>query len=131
MSFDTSSVWELIEKGENAYERSEFKKAIKFYEQGLAIARKIENRRGEGIVLGNLGSAYSALGEIRKAIEYYEQGLAIARKIENRDGEGVSLLNLGEANMVFGDWYKSLQLFNDALKIFKTYCSIKPLHLAC
>ena len=31
------------------------------------------DRRGEGNALGNLGSAYYALGEARRAIEFYEQ----------------------------------------------------------
>ena len=49
------------------------RKAIEFYEQALAIAREIGDRRGEGADLGNLGNAYSDLGEPRKAIEFYEQ----------------------------------------------------------
>ena len=58
------------------------------YEQALAIAREIGDRRGEGADLGNLGLAYADLGEPRKAIEFYEQALAIAREIGDRRGEG-------------------------------------------
>jgi hypothetical protein len=56
MAFDTSFVSELIEKGNNAYNRSEFKKAIEFYEPALAIARELEDRQAEGAALGNLKS---------------------------------------------------------------------------
>jgi len=46
-----------------------------------------------GTVLGNLGSAYIALGEPRQAIEACEQGLAILRELGDRHGEGCMLGN--------------------------------------
>ena len=66
----------------------EARKAIEYYEQALAIAREIGDRRGEGASLGNLGRAYADLGDARKAIEYYEQALAIAREIGDKRDEG-------------------------------------------
>jgi tetratricopeptide (TPR) repeat protein len=42
----------------------------------------LKDKQTHGAVLGNLGSAYSHLGELRKAIQYYEQALKISR--ENR-----------------------------------------------
>ena len=63
----------------------------------MTIAREINDRRGEGAHLGNLGLAYSNLGEVRRAIEYYEQALTIAREINDRRGEGNRLGNLGSA----------------------------------
>ena len=47
------------------------------------IAREIGDRRGEGNRLGNLGSAYSDLGQVEKAIEYYEDALAIGKEIKD------------------------------------------------
>jgi tetratricopeptide (TPR) repeat protein len=41
------------------------------------VLGQIGNRRNEGIWLGNLGNAYSDLGDTKKAIEYYEQALKI------------------------------------------------------
>jgi hypothetical protein len=45
MAFEKSSVSELIEKGNNANERSEFKNAIEFYGQALALARERRQER--------------------------------------------------------------------------------------
>jgi tetratricopeptide (TPR) repeat protein len=70
-------------------------KAIEYYEQALAIAREIGDRRSEGSGLGMLGNAYAALGDARKAIEYYEQALAIAREIGDKQSESIWIGNLG------------------------------------
>jgi len=47
------------------------------------ISREIGDRRNEGIWLGNLGLAYSDLGEVEKAIEYYKDALTIGREIKD------------------------------------------------
>ncbi|MCD4777934.1 MAG: tetratricopeptide repeat-containing protein, partial [Desulfobacterales bacterium] len=49
----------------------------------LVIAKEIGDRRGEGNHLGNLGLAYSDLGQVEKAIEYYEQALLIGKEIKD------------------------------------------------
>ncbi len=70
-------------------------RAIEYYEQALQISREIGDRRGEGNRLGNLGLAYSGLGEVARAIEYYEQALQIARETGDRRGEAFASWNLG------------------------------------
>ena len=117
MASDASSVWDLIEKGNNAYGRSEFREAIEYHEQALAIAREIGDREGESTTLGNLGNAYSDLGELRKAIEFYEEALTISREIEDRQGEGVDLGNLGNAYSDLGEIRKAIEYHEQALAI--------------
>jgi hypothetical protein len=45
--------------------------------------KEIDNRRGEGTVIGNLGLVYSHLREPRKAIEFLKKSLAIGKAIED------------------------------------------------
>ncbi|MDY0130770.1 MAG: tetratricopeptide repeat protein, partial [Methanosarcina vacuolata] len=70
-----------------------------------------------GDVLGNLGLAYSDLGEIRKAIGYYEQALKISRELKDRRREGVALGNLGLAYRYLWETRKAIGYYEQALKI--------------
>ena len=95
----------------------EYRKAIEYHGQYLAISREIGNRSGEGNSLGNLGIAYDSLGEYRKAIEYHEQSLAISREIGNRSVEGNSLGNLGSAYDSLGEYRKAIEYHEQSLAI--------------
>jgi tetratricopeptide (TPR) repeat protein len=117
MASDVSSARELIEKGNNAYERSEFKKAVECYEQALEIAQEIGDRQGEGNALGNLGMLYRATGEIKKAIKCYEKALEIARENGYRQLEGKTLDNLGDAYSDLGELRKAIENHEQALEI--------------
>jgi tetratricopeptide (TPR) repeat protein len=76
-----------------------------------------DNRNG--ITLGNLGLAYSGLGENRKAIEYYEQALKISREIGDRKKEGIWLGDLGNAYRDLGETRKAIEYYEQTLKIFR------------
>jgi hypothetical protein len=49
----------------------------------LAIAREIGDQRNEGNQLGNLGNAYSALGQLARARDCLEGTLAIFEEIKS------------------------------------------------
>jgi tetratricopeptide (TPR) repeat protein len=95
----------------------ETRRAIAFYEQALAIAREIGDKRGEGNRLGNLGNAYSALGETRRAIAFYEQALAIDREIGDKRGESIRLENTGHALLALNEIAKSIQSYSQAIQV--------------
>ncbi len=87
----------------------------------LSIALQIldRDRRGEGNRLGNLGSAYVALGETRKAIEYYQQQLKITQEIGDRGGEGNSLWNMSLALDGLCKRSEAVKLAGEALAIYE------------
>ena len=80
-------------------------------------AHKLGNKKEQSYALGNLGNAYSDLGETRKAIDYYEQLLAIARETGDRHGEGAVLGNLGLAYSDLGETRKAIEYFEQDLAI--------------
>ncbi|MGE3273360.1 MAG: NB-ARC domain-containing protein, partial [Chloroflexota bacterium] len=76
---------------------------IDVLQAGRDAASRVSDRATEGVLLGNLGSAYADLGDPRRAIELYEQQLVIVREIGDRRGEGAALGNLGSAYADLGD----------------------------
>lgn len=81
----------------------------------MAIKRNLGDRRGEGIVLGNLASAYLQFGESNRAIEYNQQSLTIARETGNYRSERYALGNLGLAYSALGDVHRAVEFYEQDL----------------
>jgi len=86
-------------------------------ETGIIAARELKNRQNEGGFSGNLGIAYSSLGQVDKAIEYHEQALTISRETGDRRNEGNWLGNLGIAYKNLGQVDKAIEYHEQALTI--------------
>jgi tetratricopeptide (TPR) repeat protein len=99
------------------YLRQHSREWISWLEIALAAAQRLQHREGEGNALGNLGNAYTALGETRRAIQFHEQALPILREIGDRRGEGSALGNLGTAYATLGDTRRAIQFFEQYLSI--------------
>ncbi len=68
----------------NAYaDLGEPRRAIEYYEQHLAIAREIGDRRGEGNALFNMSLSLDQLGERAQAVAGAEAALQIYEQIES------------------------------------------------
>lgn len=61
---------------------------IRWLQAALSAARQLQDRRVEGVHLGNLASVYRVIGNLSEAIEYTEQAIQIARDIGDRPNEG-------------------------------------------
>ena len=115
----------LLQQGLQQYRVSQFREALQSLEQALERYRDPAvqaafpqaSRQGEGNALGNLGVAYSNLGQYQEAIALYEQYLAIAREIGDRRGEGNALGNLGIAYRNLGQYQEAIDLHEQALVI--------------
>ena len=75
----------------------EVARAIECYEQALALAREIGDRRGAGKALSNLAVIVYQQDDTLRAIELYHQRLALAREVGDQQGEASVLSNLGVA----------------------------------
>jgi len=109
----------LLEKGNQLYQVSQYREALKVWEQALQTYREIKDRNGEGNSLSSLGNAYYSLGQYQKAIEYYQQSLAIKKQIGDRNGQGDSLNNLGNAYNFLGQYQKAIEYHQQSLAISK------------
>jgi tetratricopeptide (TPR) repeat protein len=91
--------------------------AIGYYEKALSIARKIGDRRAEGVWLGYLGQSHRSLGDVSCAIELHEEALVIARQVGDRRSEGVWLGNLGRFYRLLGQIERAVKFCKEALVI--------------
>jgi tetratricopeptide (TPR) repeat protein len=87
------------------------------YQEGLNIFQSLNNLRGCGWSLNNLGRAsYFLAHDQAKAREYLEQALKIRRKAD-RKGEARTLNNLGAVAMSDGDYSLAWKYEMEALAI--------------
>jgi tetratricopeptide (TPR) repeat protein len=68
--------------------------AARCYEEALAIRREVNDRRGEGVTLTNLGGVAERQGRLEEAVHHYRAALSIAREVGDRVGEGHTLNKL-------------------------------------
>lgn len=81
------------------------------------MSREIGDREVEALALGNLGTAYHALGESRLAIGYYKQQIAIALASGRRRLEVLGLANWARALEDLGERDQAMEKAKAALAI--------------
>lgn len=70
----------LFKQGVEYYQTSQFKVALKTWQQALGLYQEIGDFQGEANVLSNLGVALQSLGQYQQAIEQYQQSLVVQRE---------------------------------------------------
>ncbi|MFC1976367.1 tetratricopeptide repeat protein [Chloroflexota bacterium] len=96
----------------------QIEQTMELFNEGLAIARQIGDRRLEEISLGNLGLARHILGDVKHAIALYEQAVAIAREIGNYRDQALWFSHLGSAYHSLEQFEQAIQYHEDALYIW-------------
>ncbi|MBD2384210.1 CHAT domain-containing protein [Cylindrospermum sp. FACHB-282] len=109
----------LYQLGIQQFNQGQFQEALKTFEQGLVIVRQIRERRGEGVILNEIGGVYRSLGEYAKALEFLQQALAIYKQIDDKASEGGTLNNIGLVYNKLGEYPKALAFYQQALAIHK------------
>ena len=90
---------------------------LEWHEAGLAATRALGRRKAEGVMLNDIGIAYSDLGQRDKALDYYQQALAIREEVGDRAGVAQTLNNIGLVYDALGQRDQALDYFQQALPI--------------
>ncbi|MBD2428878.1 tetratricopeptide repeat protein [Phormidium sp. FACHB-1136] len=107
----------LFQQGIQQYDASQFRDASQSWQAALELYRAVGNRAGEGHVLGNLGIAYSHLGQPLKALDCHQQRLAIVRESGDREREVDTLGNLGNVYNDLGQHSQALDYYQQGLAL--------------
>jgi len=105
----------------NAYEKtlSCYFASLKIIEDTLPNISWEKNLKYESIILNNIGTVYSKLGNSTQELEYFEKSLKIREQQNNRPGMASCYQNLGTLYEKHKDYGHALELYEKALEIRK------------
>ncbi|MDE5087175.1 MAG: CHAT domain-containing protein [Trichodesmium sp. St16_bin2-tuft] len=108
---------QLIKTAQQQIGQYQYQESIETFQQALAIARKIKDRKYEAMANLGLGYVYSDIGKPQKALEYYEKALPIWQEVGARSQEATTLNNIGAVYHSIGQPQKALEYYEKALPI--------------
>lgn len=80
-----------------------FSEERRLYEEALSIWRQLGHKRGQAVVLGNLGTLSYEQGDFEGAGRYFEESLTLRRELGDTHGIAASLNGLGLVSAERGD----------------------------
>ncbi|MEO0988266.1 MAG: tetratricopeptide repeat protein [Cyanobacteria bacterium J06639_14] len=99
--------------------QANYPEALALFQQALAIRQDINDRRGVGESLNNIGGIYDLQGKYLQALDHFQRALAIQQDIGNLYGVGVSFNNIGSIYDRQGDYPQALESYQQALEILQ------------
>lgn len=96
---------------------SEWKPALEYLDQALALLETEKNPELLAGVLGGLGGIYIKLGKKQKGLEYLERSLSLSQETHDRNLETQLLSALGAGFSSLGRKQKALELAQRALQL--------------
>ncbi|CAH1272772.1 TTC28 [Branchiostoma lanceolatum] len=91
--------------------------AIQHYEQYLALARQLGDRREEHGAYNRLGLAHDEMGEYKAAVELHQKALKVIQECGDKKGEIAVHTNVGNACKFLGEIDQATLHFNTALQM--------------
>lgn len=88
---------------------------LKFGEDSLALFKKLNDREGESLILGDIGETHCTLGDYQKSIQATEEALHIARQIQERSIESSHFVRLAIVNYYIGSHRRALDYYQRGL----------------
>jgi tetratricopeptide (TPR) repeat protein len=101
--------------------------ALENYEQALALAVEIGDRKGEADALMAIGDIRSLASKNESPPAHYLQAIAIYHEIDNRPGQGTGIKKLGDHLRLMGNKEGSLLQYKEALTIFEELSMLSEL----
>jgi len=99
-----------INKGDNV-------QALRIAQLAARIAERIEDRRGLGNALFDIGSIHGRQSRAAQALDYLQKSYAIFEETGDKNGMARALLNIGVTHRLQGRLDQALDLFNRSLAI--------------
>lgn len=92
-----------------------FREAVRYYDQDLALAKDLQDKMNMGRAYCNLGLAHLALGNLDTALECQKYFLAIAHMTKHLVGKFRALGNIGDILIKLNDTEEAIKMYQRQL----------------
>ncbi|MGC1374579.1 MAG: tetratricopeptide repeat protein [Anaerolineales bacterium] len=99
---------------------NDFAQAMALAEQGLALAREIDDKQLIGLLLQNVADGYRNQGEYDKAILLLEESLALFRQITTQEEIAWVLAHMASIASKRGENARAMEILRESLAIFRS-----------
>ncbi|MCW9021197.1 MAG: tetratricopeptide repeat protein, partial [Flavobacteriales bacterium] len=125
---ETSSISTILGNiGIVYHDQNNFDKALEYYQKGLAVDKKYNNKYGISRHLGNIGLAYEDKKDLKKALDHYFEALKIDEELNNKIGIGYQKSYIGNLYMLLDNYKKSEKYLKESYQISKEIGSLEVL----
>ena len=97
--------------------KSNYPKALEYYNNALKINKEIGNKSGIAANLSGIGVIYKSQSDYPKALEYYHKSLKINEELGDEKSAAGTIHNIGVIYYFQSDYPKALEYYNKARKI--------------
>jgi predicted ATPase len=103
--------------GEIHFNRSEWPKAIKNYENALEISKKMNYKNGMKIAYIGIGDVHKRNGDFKTAEKYYKKYMKLIKGTKNQYDVVLGYKSLGDINHTLGNFKRSLNYYQQCANI--------------
>ena len=96
-----------------------FKEAVRYYDQDLALAKDLQDKVNMGRAYCNLGLSHLALGNMETALECQRYFLTIAHVTKHTTGKFRALGNIGDLMLKMGQPDEAANVYQKQLQLSK------------
>ena len=107
----------LIQQARQQQRQGQARQAIETWQQVLALARQVKDKKLEALALNDIGFNYDRISQPQEALKYYNQALPISLEVGDRADEAAILDNIGQVYDSIGRPQEALKYYNQALPI--------------
>ncbi len=107
----------LIDLADALGEQGEYAEARQAYQDGLKIFEELNDLRGQGVTLGQLGTLTMSEGELEEAAERFRAGLALFHQLREPAMEAVAWHQLGTVYQLARQWDEAERHYRESARI--------------
>jgi CHAT domain-containing protein/Tfp pilus assembly protein PilF len=110
----------LLSIGISHFRLSEFRKALDYFNQTVALAAALKERPLEAGSRNWAGGMLDIVGDVDKALDNFQRAYKLAHDFGWRLAEGNALSNIGKIYSDQADWQQALSFYEKSLLVFQS-----------